>query len=155
MDVSDFLAPHAVFPRAKAGSKKALLEFLAQKAAPLVALPFDIVFEAVWERERLSTTGVGQGIALPHGRLKGVTRPVGVFVRVEKPVDFESLDGLPVDLAFLLLTPEGAGADHLKALARISRLFRNQTVCEKLRGSKDASALYAILTEPAANLVAA
>jgi nitrogen PTS system EIIA component len=155
MDVSDFLAPNAVFPKAKVSTKRALLEFLAQKAAPFTRLPYDVVFEAVWEREKLSTTGVGQGIALPHGRLKGVERLVGVFARVEKPVDFESLDGLPVDLAFLLLAPEGAGADHLKALARVSRLFRNQTVCEKLRGSNDASALYAILTEPAANLVAA
>jgi PTS system nitrogen regulatory IIA component len=155
MDIPDLLSPQAVFARVKAASKKALLESLAQKAAPLVRLPADRVFETVWEREKLSTTGMSHGIAIPHGRMKGVTRMFGLFARLDEAVDYEAIDGLPVDLVFLLLAPEEAGADHLKALARVSRLFRNQTICEKLRASNDAAALFAILTEPAANLVAA
>jgi PTS system nitrogen regulatory IIA component len=155
MDISDLLSPQAAFARVKAGSKKALLEHLCQKAAPLVKVPFDRVFETVWEREMVSTTGHGRGIAIPHGRIKGVERMFGMFARLDDPIDFDSIDGLPVDLVFLLLAPEDAGADHLKALARVSRLFRSATVCEKLRATQDPAALYAILTEPAANLVAA
>lgn len=155
MEISDLLSPHAVFSRVKASSKKALLEQLTAKAAVLVRLPADLIHETVLERERVNTTGVGQGIAIPHGRVKGLDRMFGLFARLDDPIDFESIDGLPVDLVFLLLAPQDAGADHLKALARVSRLFRNHAACEKLRGSADASALYAILTEPAANLVAA
>jgi PTS system nitrogen regulatory IIA component len=155
MDMSDLLSPQAVFAGAKAGSKKALLESLAQRAAPLVKVSFDTVFETVWEREKLSTTGHGRGIAIPHGRVKGVERMFGLFAKLDEPLDYEALDGLPVDMVFLLLAPSDAGADHLKALARVSRMFRNAAVCEKLRAASDTTALYAILTEPAANLVAA
>ena len=109
------------------------------------------------ERERLGTTGVGQGIAIPHGRLADLEKIVGVFARLDTPIDYDAVDKQPVDLVFMLLAPEGAGADHLKALARVSRLLRNQAACEKLRAAKTAEALYAILTEPAAgaNSVAA
>jgi PTS system nitrogen regulatory IIA component len=155
MDISDLLSPQAVFARVRVSSKRALLEFLARKASPLVNVSFDRVFETVLEREKLNTTGLGRGIAIPHGRIKGVERMFGLFVKLDDPLDFEAIDGLPVDMAFLLLAPEDAGADHLKALARVSRLFRNQAVCEKLRASDDASTLFSILTEPAANLVAA
>jgi PTS system nitrogen regulatory IIA component len=155
MDIADLLTPHTVFAKVRAGSKKALLEILAEKAAKAVKLPAVLVHETILERERLNTTGVGQGVAIPHGRFKALDRMAGVFARLEEPVDFESIDGLPVDIVFLLLAPESAGADHLKALARVSRLLRNQAICEKLRASRDEAALFAILTEPAATGVAA
>jgi PTS system nitrogen regulatory IIA component len=97
------------------------------------------------ERERLGTTGVGQGIAIPHGRL-AIDKIAGVFARLDQPIAYEAVDDQPVDLVFMLLAPEGAGADHLKALARVSRLLRNQGVCEKLRAAKNPEAIYAILT---------
>ncbi|HAH10850.1 MAG TPA: transcriptional regulator [Alphaproteobacteria bacterium] len=155
MDILDFLVPQAVFTKVKGGAKRTLLEALCQKAAPFARLPEAGLFEAVWEREMLNSMGVGQGIAIPHGRIKHLDRMVGLFARLESPVDYEAIDGLPVDLVFLLLSPEAAGADHLKALAKISRLLRNQKVCEKLRASSDSAALYSILTEPAANAQAA
>ena len=102
------------------------------------------------ERERLGTTGVGNGIAIPHGKLPTLDRLYGLFARLERPVDFDSIDEQPVDLIFLLLAPETAGADHLKALARVSRLLRDKSACEKLRGTEEAEALYALLTESAA-----
>jgi PTS system nitrogen regulatory IIA component len=155
MEIADILSPQAVFARFSAPNKKALLEALAQWAAPVTKQPKASIFETILERERVNTTGVGQGVALPHGRMKGLDRMAGVFVQLETGVDFESIDELPVDLVFLLLTPEDAGADHLKALARVSRLFRNQPVCEKLRAARDDSALYAILTEPTSSVQAA
>ena len=100
------------------------------------------------QRERLGSTGIGNGIAIPHGKLARLERLFGVFARLERPIDFEALDGQPVDLMFLLLAPEGAGADHLKALARIARLLRDPETAQKLRESRDAEALYAVLTWP-------
>jgi PTS system nitrogen regulatory IIA component len=104
------------------------------------------VLDVLMQRERLGSTGIGNGIAIPHGKLARLERLFGVFARLERPIDFEALDGQPVDLVFLLLAPEGAGADHLKALARIARLLRNTEVAQKLRESRDAEALYAVLT---------
>jgi PTS system nitrogen regulatory IIA component len=112
------------------------------------------IFETLLERERLGTTGVGQGIAIPHARLPGIDKIFGMFARLAEPIDFDSIDDQPVDLVFLLIAPEGAGADHLKALARVSRLLRNQTTCEKLRAAQDTAAIYALLTEPAASQAA-
>jgi PTS system nitrogen regulatory IIA component len=103
------------------------------------------------ERERLGTTGVGNGIAIPHGKLAGLKQLFGMFARLEQPVDFDAIDEQPVDLIFLLLAPEAAGADHLKALARVSRLLRDRSVCEKLRGANQADAIYALLTESPAS----
>ncbi|MEE8204052.1 MAG: PTS sugar transporter subunit IIA, partial [Alphaproteobacteria bacterium] len=105
------------------------------------------IFDTLLERERLGTTGVGLGIAIPHGKMADLDRLYGVFARLNNPVDFDAVDDQPVDLIFLLLAPESAGADHLKALARVSRLLRDQSVCEKLRGSDTAAAIYALLTE--------
>ena len=102
------------------------------------------------EREKLGSTGMGQGIAIPHGRVPGVERMTGLFAQLDHPVDFDAMDDQPVDLVFLLLAPEGAGADHLKALARVSRLLRNHSICEKLRAAPQAATLYALLTEPSA-----
>jgi PTS system nitrogen regulatory IIA component len=147
MEISDLLSPDAVIPALKAQSKKQLLQELAARAHAVTRLPERKIFEVLVERERLGTTGVGQGIAIPHGRV-AVDKIAAVFARLEQPINYDSVDGQPVDLVFMLLAPEGAGADHLKALARVSRLLRNQAVCEKLRAAKNPEAIYAILTAP-------
>ena len=147
MDLDDIITTDSVIPRLKASSKKQVLQELARKASEISGLEEREVFDVLLERERLGTTGVGGGIAIPHGKLAALDRLRGVFARADRAIDFDSIDGRPVDLIFLLLAPEGAGADHLKALARISRLLRDQTVCEKLRGTDNAEALFAILTE--------
>ena len=157
MQIADLLSPGGVIAALKVQGKKQLLQELSARASTLVHLPERRVFDTLNERERLGTTGVGQGIAIPHGRLADIEKIVGVFARLETPIEYEAVDNQPVDLVFMLLAPEGAGADHLKALARVSRLLRNQTACEKLRAANNVEALYAILIEPAAgaNSVAA
>jgi PTS system nitrogen regulatory IIA component len=147
MNISDLLTPDAVMPALKAQNKKQLLQELAARAALQIRLPEKRIFETLIERERLGTTGVGQGIAIPHGRMAGVSKIIGVFARLETSIDYEAVDSQPVDLVFMLLAPENAGADHLKALARVSRLLRNQVVCEKLRTASTAEAIYAVLTD--------
>jgi PTS system nitrogen regulatory IIA component len=147
MEISDLLAPEAVFPSLKAHGKKQLLQELAERIAPFCDVPERRVFETLIERERLGSTGMGQGIAIPHGRLAGLRKITGMFARLETPIAYDAVDNQPVDLVFLLLAPEGAGADHLKALATVSRLLRNQQTCEKLRAAKGAEVLYALLTE--------
>ncbi|HEY2444123.1 MAG TPA: PTS IIA-like nitrogen regulatory protein PtsN [Rhizomicrobium sp.] len=148
MEIIDLLAPEAVIPALKVQSKKHLLQELAQHAARITQIPERRIFETLIERERLGSTGMGQGIAIPHGRIAGLSRISGLFARLETPVAYDAVDDQPVDLVFLLLAPEGAGADHLKALARVSRLLRNQSACEKLRAATKAEVLYALLTEP-------
>jgi PTS system nitrogen regulatory IIA component len=150
MELEDLVSPEGVIAHLKVTSKKQALQDLSTLAAELTGLTDRTVFETLLERERLGSTGVGHGIAIPHGKMASLTRLHGLFARLDTPVDFESVDDQPVDLIFLLLAPEGAGADHLKALARISRLLRNASVVEKLRASDDPAALFAILTEPAA-----
>jgi PTS system nitrogen regulatory IIA component len=147
MNIADLLAPEAVLASLKAQTKKQLLQELAVRAHARTQLPEKQIFETLIERERLGTTGVGAGIAIPHGRMAGATGITGVFARLESPIDYEAVDGQPVDLVFMLLAPENAGADHLKALARVSRLLRNQQICEKLRAAQTAEALYAILID--------
>jgi PTS system nitrogen regulatory IIA component len=147
MNISDLLKPASVISSLKAQGKKHLLQEIAARAGQVTHLPERKIFEILMERERLGTTGVGQGIAIPHGRLADISEIVGVFARLETPIDFDSVDNQPVDLVFMLLAPEGAGADHLKALARVSRLLRNQAATEKLRAAKTGEALYAILTD--------
>ena len=147
MNISDLLAPEAVLASLKAQTKKQLLQELAVRAHARINLPEKQIFETLIERERLGTTGVGAGIAIPHGRMAGATGITGVFARLENAIDYEAVDGQPVDLVFMLLAPENAGADHLKALARVSRLLRNQVVCEKLRTAGTAEAIYAVLTD--------
>ncbi len=155
MNISDLLAPDAVIPALKVQSKKLLLQELAARAALQTRLPEKRIFETLIERERLGTTGVGQGIAIPHGRMAEVSRISGVFARLEGGLDYEAVDSQPVDLVFMLLAPENAGADHLKALARVSRLLRNQAACEKLRAANTAEAIYAILTDRSSSSQAA
>jgi len=151
MDLADLLTPEGVTAHLKVTSKKQALQELSVKAALVSGLPERVIFETLLERERLGSTGVGQGIAIPHGKLAELTTLHGLFARLETPISFDSVDDQPVDLIFLLLAPETAGADHLKALARVSRLLRNQSVVEKLRATDDAAALFALLTEPAAS----
>jgi PTS system nitrogen regulatory IIA component len=146
MEIEDLITPQSVIARLRAASKKQLLQELAKRAAETTGLPERAIFDVLLERERLGTTGVGDGIAIPHGKLAELNRLHGLFARLETPVDFDAVDDQPVDLIFLLLAPEGAGADHLKALARVSRLLRDRQTCEKLRGADTADALYALLT---------
>jgi PTS system nitrogen regulatory IIA component len=148
MEIVDLLAPEAVLPALKAAGKKQLLQDLAHHAARQTQIPERRIFETLIERERLGSTGMGQGIAIPHGRINGLGKISGVFARLESPVAYEAVDDQPVDLVFLLLAPQSAGADHLKALARVSRLLRNQATCEKLRAATRPEVLYALLTEP-------
>jgi PTS system nitrogen regulatory IIA component len=150
MKISDLVRPDAVIPNLRVASKKQALQELANKAAAIVGVDARDIFDTLLERERLGTTGVGQGIAIPHGKLADIQGLYGVFARLEQPIDFDSIDDQPVDLMFLLLAPEGAGADHLKALAKVSRLLRDQSMCEKLRGSDGRDAIYALLTEASA-----
>ena len=150
MEIEDLLSsPAQVMPRLKVSSKKQALQDLARRAAEITGVHERQIFDVLLERERLGTTGVGNGIAIPHGKLAEVKQMFGLFARLENPVDFEAIDEQPVDLIFLLLAPEGAGADHLKALARVSRLLRDRGICEKLRGADQAEAIYALLTDRA------
>jgi nitrogen PTS system EIIA component len=154
MEMHDLLTPDRIIPGLRVTSKKQALQELARIAAETVGLHEKAVFEVLLERERLGSTGVGYGVAIPHGKLPGLRRLYGFFARLISPIDFEAVDDQPVDLVFLLLAPETAGADHLKALARISRLLRDRETCEKLRGSDSGDALYALLTEVTARSAA-
>ncbi|ODA67797.1 Nitrogen regulatory protein [Methyloligella halotolerans] len=151
MELGDLIGPDAVVPALKVNGKKQLIQELAARGAKLTGLEERDIFDVLLQRERLGSTGLGQGIAIPHGKIAGLNHIVGLFARLATPLDFDAADGEPVDLVFLLLAPEGAGADHLKALARVSRVLRDNHSREKLRGAKDQSALYAILTEEAAS----
>ena len=151
MDLEDLVSEHAIIPALKADSKKQALQELAAKAAELTghAIPARDIFDTLLQRERLGSTGLGRGIAIPHVKFKSLTKIFCLFARLEMPIEFESLDDEPVDLVFLLLAPEHASGDHLKALARISRLLREPDVLEELRASSDEKALLAVLTQPA------
>ncbi|WP_311030411.1 PTS IIA-like nitrogen regulatory protein PtsN [Mesorhizobium koreense] len=151
MDLSDLIEVSAIMPALKANSKKQALQLLAEKAARITGLPEREIFDTVLRREKLGSTGVGNGIAIPHGKIPGVRRITGVFARMEQPVDFDSLDDQPVDLIFLLLAPEGAGADHLKALSRIARVLRDGDTVAKIRGTSDAAAIHAFLSQTPAS----
>ena len=145
MPLTDLVAPNAVVPALKANNKKKAIQELAARAAKLSGQSERAILEVLMQREKLGSTGVGNGVAIPHGKLPKLDQLFGMFVRLEKPIDFDSLDGQQVDLIFLLLAPEAAGADHLKALARVARLLRDPDVARKLRDSRDADALYAVL----------
>lgn len=147
MEIIDLLTPESIVPALKATCKKQALQELSRRGAKATGLNDRRIFDVLLERERLGTTGVGSGIAIPHGKLSELDEVKGVFARLEEPIDFDAIDDEPVDLVFLLLAPEEAGADHLKALARVSRLLRDKEVCEKLRGSESKDALYALLTD--------
>ncbi|MBL6618676.1 MAG: PTS sugar transporter subunit IIA [Reyranella sp.] len=149
MEIADLLpGPDAVLASVKASGKKALLADLASRAAALMGLDERKLFDRLLERERLGSTGIGGGIAIPHGRMSTLSAPRGLFARLVNPIDFDSIDDRPVDIVFLLVAPEGAGADHLKALARVSRLLRDRNLVDKLRATESADALYALLLDP-------
>ena len=150
MVTTDLVSPNAIIPAMKVNGKKQALQEIAAKAATLTGQNEKAILEILLQREKLGSTGVGNGVAIPHGKLPKLGNVFGLFARLERPVDFEALDGQPVDLIFLLLAPEGAGADHLKALARVARLLRDPEVARKLRASIGAEALYAVLAMPSA-----
>jgi len=145
MPLSDLLALDAVVPALKVNSKKQALQEISERAARLLGYGEREIFDILLQRERLGSTGVGNGIAIPHGKLSRLPHLFGLFARLERPIDFEAIDGQPVDLVFLLLAPETAGADHLRALSRIARILRDPLIVQKLRGTRDAAALHAIL----------
>jgi nitrogen PTS system EIIA component len=148
MTLSDILDARAVIANVKSPSKKQLLTDLASAVADVTGLDQRTIFETLHTREKLGSTGLGQGIALPHGRVKGLDKVKGLFAHLANPVAFDSIDGEPVDLVFVLLAPQHDGGDHLTALARISRALRNHELVAKLRGTQSPEALYAILTAP-------
>jgi nitrogen PTS system EIIA component len=150
MPLSDLLAPKAVVSALKASDKKEAIQELAARIGVLIRRDPNEIFEVLLQRERLGSTGIGGGVAIPHGKLPKLEKLVGVFARLEKPINFDALDGEPVDLVFVLLAPEAAGADHLKALARIARLLRDPQVAEKLRTVGDSDQMFGVLTAPAA-----
>lgn len=147
MRIADVLTPDGIIPALKATGKKQVLQELSRRVAERLGADDKEVFDVLLERERLGTTGFGNGVALPHGKLNSLNGLYMMFARLAKPVDFDAVDGRPVDLVFLLLTPESAGADHLKALAKASRILRNEAVCSKIRGGENAEAIYSALME--------
>ncbi len=149
MQISEILTQSAVKTVSAVTSKKRLFQEISEIACTAHGIPADLALEALLERESLGPTGVGHGVALPHARVKDLDKVVSVFLRVERPLDFDSADRHPVDLFFALFAPETAGVNHLKALALVSRTMRNSDVCTKLRSNTDATALHAILTEVA------
>lgn len=151
MTITDLVAPEAILPALKVNNKKQALQELAAKAAEQTGQGERAIFEVLLQREKLGTTAVGYGVAIPHGKMPQLDRIYGMFARLERPIDFEAMDGQPVDLVFLLLAPEGAGASHLKALARIARLLRDHDIAKKLRASRDAQAIYSVLAMPPAS----
>ena len=147
MELLDILKPSAVKVTSSATSKKRLFMDLGAIGTAFVPVSKDIISDALLERENLGPTGVGNGVALPHARIAGIDSVVGMFVRLETPLDFDAADRQPVDLVFALLAPEDAGVEHLKALALVSRTLRDKSVCMKLRANTDPATLHAILTE--------
>ncbi len=152
MRLTDLISPEAIVPSLRANSKKLVLQELSERAARISGLKPREIFDALLQRERLGSTGTGNGVALPHTKLAKCKTIFGVFARLEKPIDFAATDAAPVDLVILLIAPESAGADHLKALARIARVLRDPAIADKLRATRDPAALYAVLTqEPASH----
>jgi len=146
MELADILTKEAIVPCAKVTCKRQLLQLAADKAAELVNGDAHEIFSTLTEREQLGTTGLGDGIAIPHGKIVGLKGVTCIFIRLDHPIDFDSVDDKPVDLAFVLLAPKGAGADHLKALSRIARLVRSNNVAAQARTTRNADDLYRLLT---------
>jgi PTS system nitrogen regulatory IIA component len=147
MPLLDFLDSKAVLPALRVSGKKQALQEISAHSARLLDLDEGMIFETLLQRERLGSTGIGEGVAIPHGKLPGLAKIFGLVARLEKPIDFEALDGQHVDILFLLLAPEGAGADHLKALARVARVLREPGLVDRIRATREATALYAVMTE--------
>ncbi|MCV2873830.1 PTS sugar transporter subunit IIA [Defluviimonas sp. WL0050] len=154
MELSSLLKPAAVRVLGHATSKKRLFQDLGDITQSIYGLEATATVDALQERESLGPTGVGHGVALPHARLEGLDHVVGVFLRLEKPLDFDAVDRQPVDLVFALFAPKDAGVEHLKALALVSRTMRESSICAKLRANADPAALHAVLTEARSNQAA-
>ena len=148
MELADIVSQDAIVPCAKVASKRQLLQLLAEKASELTGIDTAVIFETLANREQLGSTGLGNGIAIPHGKIKGLAGVTAVFARLYQPIDFDAVDDQPVDLVVMLLAPEGAGADHLKALSRVARLLRAEGVVDRLRTTKDEAKLRDILVTP-------
>ncbi|MBX9746111.1 MAG: PTS sugar transporter subunit IIA [Hyphomonadaceae bacterium] len=144
-ELGDLVAPEAILPRLAATSRRQALMAMTDIAGRIAGVDARIAFDAVLMRERLAGTGVGEGVAIPHAPVIGVTRPVGVFARLDIPQSFDALDGRACDLVFMLLAPPDRGADHLKALARVSRFFRRADMREKLRAARGGDELYELI----------
>ena len=147
MQIADLLTLRSVVPQLRAAGKKQALQEIARRAATIAGCGERQIYDVLAERERLGSTGIGRGVAVPHGKLAELTRLYGIFARLDRPILFEAIDDQPVDLIFVLLAPLGARTEHLTALALVSRLLRDRTICEKLRGTDNADALYALLTD--------
>ena len=145
MQLSEFLDFDAIKPSLSGGNKRALLQQMAQFAAGRLQVDAAEILSSISERERLGSTGFGHGVAIPHGKIDGLTQIYCMFARLSEPVDYKAIDGQPVDLIFLLLSPPDAGAEHLKALAAISRVTRHAPTLEKMRGARSRDALAAVL----------
>lgn len=145
MNIADIISKEAVLDNVQAGSKRELIQVLSSKIANISGLDERVIFEAVWERENLGSTGYGDGVAFPHARIEGLDKVSAMFARLDDAVDFDSLDGKPVDLVFLLVSPENSGADHLTALATLSRVLKTEGSCEKLRKARSIDDIYAVL----------
>ena len=153
-ELSHFLAPGAVVAALPVSGKKPLFQSLGQLAETVYGIDQQKVVERLTERERLGSTGFGAGVAIPHGKIDGLVEVVAIFAQLAQPIDFAAVDEMPVDLVFMLLSPVDAGADHLKALALVSRTMRDPGICAKLRANTDAGKLHAILTEARASQAA-
>jgi PTS system nitrogen regulatory IIA component len=147
MHLTQLIKPEAIFPSLKVNTKSQALYELSDRAAPLCGLDSHEILDCLLQRERLGSTGIGNGVAIPHGKLGQSGSIFGLFARLVRPIEFDSLDGAPVDLIFLLIAPPSAGADHLKSLARIARLLRDPVITAKLRAARDIAAIYAVLME--------
>lgn len=145
MNIADIISKDAVLDNVQATSKRELIQVLSSKIANISGLDERVIFDAVWERENLGSTGYGDGVAFPHARIEGLDKVSAMFARLDEAVDFDSLDGKPVDLVFLLISPENSGADHLTALATLSRVLKTEGTCEKLRKARSVDELYAVL----------
>lgn len=154
IEIADLITPRSVIAHLRVATKRQALQELARRGAAITGIHERMIYDVLTERERLGSTGIGMGIGIPHGKLPGLDKLCGVFARLERPIAFDAIDDQPVDLIFVLLAPENAGADHLKALARVSRLLRDRGVCEKLRGTDSSDALYALLTDVTATSAA-
>lgn len=146
MELTNLLTPECIEANLKATSKKQALQEISRLIAASTGKNERDILDVIMEREKLGTTGVGDGVAIPHGKLETLEKLYGFFARLERPINFDAIDERPVDLIFLLLAPESSGAEHLKALACVSRYMRDKTNCKKLRGSNNPEALYALLT---------
>ena len=145
MNIADIISKKAVLDNIQVSNKRELIQILSQRVASFSGLDERLVFDAVWERENLGSTGYGEGVAFPHARIEGLKKVCGIFARLDDAVDFDALDGKPVDLVFMLVSPENSGADHLTALATLSRILKTEGSCDKLRNARSVDELYAIL----------